>query len=236
MIINKKKKREESVDIQEKENSSTVEIEENSDIESREEHSNTENKHSDKENTDKELDLFILCDNATNKFKEYIQETEIGAATVYSDIDKARDELMLEFDAYRLVIVDTGTGKFSGIAQRIDIVDILGMMDDGCTASIFYTDEALRADIKQHIGKNTNKIGMTRYNGTADMILEITRLGEKYTGKYKAEHEEVKEHNIIVRKSKANDRFLYGSKLIEHKEIASSIHDGEEIKSFNDYL
>lgn len=229
MLLRKKENGENTVKIQEKEIDKASKELENGD-------KYTEDTEDNRDSTIKNVNLFILCDNATNKFKEYIEETEIGAIQVYSSIDKARDELMLEFDEYRIVIVDTGTGKFSGIAQRRDIVDILGMMDDGCTASIFYTDEALRSDIKQHMGKNIGKVSMTRYNGTADMILELTKLGEKYTGKYKADYNETKEHNILVRRSKANERFAYGAKPIGYEEIVINIHDGKDIKSFNDYV
>ena len=85
MLIGRKKKSEESVEIQEKENRTTVEKDENKHIQSREKHGSTEDNVLEVANNDKELNLFILCDNATNKFKKYIQETEVGARQVFWD-------------------------------------------------------------------------------------------------------------------------------------------------------
>lgn len=185
-----------------------------------------------------EMKLFILCDSVPNKFMRYIEESGMHVDEVYNNIEQARDELLLEYETYRILIVDTGTGKFSGVSQRRDIVDLLGIMDEECRASLFYTDEALRQEIRQGTAKAGKKIVIYKYKGTADMILETMRLGEKYQGSYKARTSEIEEKQTKVITEDDIDKFRYRNKLMPVNELVYSMarENFETIKSYNDYI
>lgn len=189
------------------------------------------------EETKSEMKLYILCDNPTNKFKQYIENSGICADKIYESIEQARNELLLEYDTYRLVIVDTGTGKYSGVAQRRDIVDLLGMMDKDCKTSLFYTDEALKQDIRQNTSRD-GRISITRYEGTPDLVLEIMRIGERYRGKYKADTKETYERNLKPLDIEGAEKFRYRSSLVSTEDIRESMNSdsNDYIKSYNDFI
>ena len=188
---------------------------------------------------DNSTSLYILIDKATNKFKKYIEDCGINATYVYDSIDAARDELFLEYDGYRLAIVDTGTGKFSGVAQRKDLIDLLGIMDDGCRASLFYTDDALRQEVKHSTSRMNKDITIQKYRGTADVVIELMKLGEKYNGNYKADISDTSDGTVgLVVKADGTEKFMYRHPLEDVKEICSGIANSGygEVKSYEDHF
>lgn len=188
---------------------------------------------------DNSTSLYILIDKATNKFKKYIEDCGINATYVYDSIDAARDELFLEYDGYRLAIVDTGTGKFSGVAQRKDLIDLLGIMDDGCRASLFYTDDALRQEVKHSTSRMNKDVTIQKYRGTADVVIELMKLGEKYNGNYKADISDTSDGTGgLVVKADGTEKFMYRHPLEDVKEICSGIANSGygEVKSYEDHF
>lgn len=188
---------------------------------------------------DKSASLYILIDKATNKFKKYIEDCGINATYVYDSIDAARDELFLEYDGYRLAIIDTGTGKFSGVAQRKDLIDLLGIMDDECKASLFYTDDALRQEVKHSTSKMNKDITIQKYRGTTDVVIELMKLGEKYSGSYKADVSETSdERGATVVQADGTEKFMYRHPLDDIKEMCDGIANSEygEVKSYEDHF
>lgn len=188
---------------------------------------------------DNSTSLYILIDKATNKFKKYIEDCGINATYVYDSIDEARDELFLEYDGYRLAIIDTGTGKFSGVAQRKDLIDLLGIMDDGCRASLFYTDDALGQEVKHSTSRMNKDITIQKYRGTADVVIELMKLGEKYNGSYKADISETSdERGGAVVKADGTEKFMYRHPLDDVKEMCNGIANSEyvEVKSYEDHF
>ena len=188
---------------------------------------------------DKSASLYILIDKDTNKFKKYIEDCGINATYVYDSIDAARDELFLEYDGYRLAIIDTGTGKFSGVAQRKDLIDLLGIMDDECKASLFYTDDALRQEVKHSTSKMNKDITIQKYRGTTDVVIELMKLGEKYSGGYKANISETPdERGATVMQADGTEKFMYRHHLYGIKEMCDGIANSEygEVKSYEDHF
>lgn len=183
--------------------------------------------------------LYVICDKATNKFKQYISNSGLQVTNVFDTIEEVRDELLLQYDPYRLVIVDTGTGKFIGVEQRKALADMIGIMEDDCFASVFYTDDILRTEVKHAIGRKEKKIHWVKYSGTADIILELSRLGEKYIGGYKADTVEYKDCTLREKSvSKDREKFTYRRELCSADEIREQIFSEEHgsIAMYEDYV
>lgn len=128
------------------------------------------------------LELYLLIDNEKEKFNKYMREVGMPVKERFTEIEEADDVMLLADNKYRMVIVDTGTGKFTGVKARKKIADLVGMVDDDIRISVFYSDEALKHEIQNAIGKKKFKqIQCERYNGTVDMVKKVGMIeNEKY--------------------------------------------------------
>jgi hypothetical protein len=190
------------------------------------------------QNKEEPIELYILCDKVTNKFKEYLEASGIKVKNIYNNTYDVRNELLLEYSDYRLAIVDTGTGKFSGVAQRKELIDTIGIMDENGRVSLFYTDEALKQEIKHALPKVFKVMHTRKYEGTADLIFELARLNEEYTGGYKVHKEDNTESTKRVPMEKDVDKFKYRHNLMAIGEFTQNISSEENglVKSFSEYL
>lgn len=131
----------------------------------------------------KERLLYIVSDRVSRRFKEYVVDVGLNVEDIFSELESARDSMLLQFEDYRMVIVDTGTGKFTSVTARKELIDMIGIMDEQTSVSIFYTDEALKSEAKVQLGKKYKGIHWCKYEGTPKMVAEIMKLGEDYIGK-----------------------------------------------------
>ena len=85
-----------------------------------------------------------------------MRESGLNVSRIFKNIADARDELIMQTEPYRLVVVETGLGRFTSTSQRKEIIDLLGICtDEDSRASVFYTDSVLKIDVIRELGKDT---------------------------------------------------------------------------------
>ncbi|MBO5388567.1 MAG: hypothetical protein J6A59_10565 [Lachnospiraceae bacterium] len=134
-------------------------------------------------NTDEpkpDMILYIVIDKYIEGLINYMRESGLNVSRIFKNIADARDELIMQTEPYRLVVVETGLGRFTSTSQRKEIIDLLGICtDEDSRASVFYTDSVLKIDVIRELGKDTN-IKWEKYKNTALTVVRLLKLHENF--------------------------------------------------------
>lgn len=195
-------------------------------------------------NKEVERALYIVTDRKTDKLMKYIDSVGLNVTKVYESITDARNELLLEFDPYRVVVVDTGTGKFTNVSSRKELMDMVGIMDEEARVSIIYTESALKSEAKSILGRRYKEIHWERYKGTPNVVTDIVKLKEIYKQCKRQEEISVnseKEMSYIGMKQKirqGTEKFNYLNELVSVDELVENNRkeDIEELPRYKVYM
>lgn len=134
-------------------------------------------------NTDEakpDMILYIVIDKYIEGLINYMRESGLNVSRIFKNIADARDELIMQTEPYRLVVVETGLGRFTSTSQRKEIIDLLGICtDEDSRASVFYTDSVLKIDVIRELGKDAN-IKWEKYKNTALTVVRLLKLHENF--------------------------------------------------------
>jgi len=120
--------------------------------------------------------LYILLDAPKLGLVQYMRENGIEVKGLYYDIIEANYAFMLEETNARIIVIDTGTGLFSKVANREEIISLLGMCEGNKKGIVFYTDTAL----KTAIFKTLPKIKLVSYISTLGIVKALREFNEEY--------------------------------------------------------
>lgn len=189
----------------------------------------------DENEKEEERDLYILIDKMHAKKAKYIKDSGLKIKKIFTDIEEAKKSLIVQYNNYVMVVVDTGTGEFTGIANRDSIIDLIGMVDEDSDIMVFYTDEALRADAKDELDtKSFKKVTWVKYRNTLKLIEKLRLLKEFNCEEKKVtEEEQVNKDDITsIRGFELTENKKKYEKRIKHVE-RKEISREEVIKLFN---
>lgn len=126
--------------------------------------------------------LQFVIDKSTSDMLEYFRGYGVNVSRIFNDIEEAKNEILMQINPCRIVIVDTGTGRFSLIGARKALIDLLGIGDEDNKISVFYTDSAIKEDISMAEEVDNRQIDWIKYRSTADIlaILLQKRQDENY--------------------------------------------------------
>lgn len=128
----------------------------------------------------RDMILYVITDRPFNGLINYMRESGLNVSQVFGNIADARNELLLQTEPYRLVIIDTGLGRFTTTNQRKELIDMLAMCnDEDNRASVFYTDSVLKIDSTREIGK-TKSITWDKYKNTAFTTFRLLKIHENF--------------------------------------------------------
>lgn len=133
-----------------------------------------------KAETDKELILYILTDRHTSNMVNYLRSNGVQVSKIFNNIKEAGDQLMFEMNPCRLVVVDTGLGKFTGVASRKEVIDVLSMVDEDHFMTVFYTDKFLKNEVRDSVEVDYKEITWYKYKSTADLAARLLLSKEKF--------------------------------------------------------
>ena len=142
-------------------------------------------------------ELVIVTDRPTLGLINYFRDNNVNVNTLFSSLEKAREKLMLQVEPCRVVILDTGLGKFSSMTERQVLSDILSFCDESFRISVFYCDLALKSDtMRSSYIKDKSKlkkiIDWHKFVNTADVVRRLLKSNETYIdGKNRKEDDEV---------------------------------------------
>ena len=81
--------------------------------------------------------LYLVIDKPVEGLLNYCRIPGVNVSNIYSDIGEAKNEVIMQSDPLRIVIVDTGLGKFTTTTMRAVLIDMMGISDDQNRTTVF---------------------------------------------------------------------------------------------------
>lgn len=130
----------------------------------------------------KDLILYIIMDKNNPLVLQYLRDYGINISKIFTNINDAKDTLLMQLNPVKILIVDTGTGRFSAIGARKEILDLMGICDEDARISIYYTDTVLKSEVEYNDGIEAKDIHWHKYKSIADVAahLLMNKNREKY--------------------------------------------------------
>lgn len=179
-----------------------------------------------KKNKSKDLILYIIIDRKNPGMIEYFRELGINVSKIFTKINEAQDTLLMQVNPAKILIVDTGTGRFSAMGARKEILDLMGICDEDARISVYYTDTVLQSEVEYSDSFEAKSIHWHKYKSTADIAAHLLRNKNKENYVYDSEDRD----KIEV----TPDNVLDFSGLTMHE--TEQINMGGAAISFNDIL
>ena len=126
------------------------------------------------------LILYLIIDKPVYGILRYLRESGLKVSNMFSNIIDAKDAVLMQTEPTRIVVVDTGTGKFTTTTMRNELIDMLGISDDQNRTTVFYTDSVLKIDTMRSLGKSGKHIDWVNYKSTSIMAAVLLGYGENY--------------------------------------------------------
>ncbi len=143
------------------------------------------------ENTaDTEMIIYLVTDRPVAGLINYFRECGVAISNIYTSIVEARNAILMQSEPCRIVISDTGLGKFTTTQTRQELIDMIGICDESNKVTVFYADSVIKMDTIRELGKDKLGIDWFKYYGTADMAATILKYGEKYKLDFSADDED----------------------------------------------
>ena len=123
--------------------------------------------------------LITLIDKKLPGLLEYMREHKLNTQVVTTDPGYISDIMLAQYGKCDILIIDTGSGLFATSEQRKQILNIVQQCEGKLQSFFFYTDDAIRTDIQDSLGrKNKKQITWEKYKTTpitvASMALHCT--------------------------------------------------------------
>lgn len=131
------------------------------------------------ENEVKDLVLYIIADKCNPGMLEYFRSYGANVSKIFTNIEEARDTLLIQVVQSRLVVLDTGTGRFTNMGTRKALIDLLGICDEDTRISVFYTDSVIKEEVSNAEEVEDKLITWHTYRSTADVLANILQNSKK---------------------------------------------------------
>lgn len=126
-----------------------------------------------------DLILYIIADKAQPGLTGYYRNYGVNVTKIFTNISEARDTLLMQIEPFRVIVIDSGTGRFTNIGSRRELIDLLGICDVDTRISVFYTDSAIKADVELSDEVEDKEISWYKYKSTPDVIAHILQNRDK---------------------------------------------------------
>lgn len=138
-------------------------------------------KKSKKEDDDKPINLilYIVADKAHVGMASYCRNYGANVSRVFTNIAEARDNLLMQVEPFRVIVIDSGSGRFTNMGARKELIDLLGICDTDTRITVFYTDSAIKTDVELSDEVEDKKINWYKYRSTPDIVAHILQNSEK---------------------------------------------------------
>lgn len=143
---------------------------------------NTNNKEDENSDDIKDLILYIIMDKSNPSILQYYRECGINVSRIFTNINDAKDTLLMQVNPVKILIIDTGTGRFSAMGSRKEIIDLMGICDEDARISVYYTDTVIKSEVEYSDSFEERSIHWHRFKSNADVIahLLINNNKERY--------------------------------------------------------
>lgn len=169
------------------------------------------------------LILYIVTDRKVPGMLKYFRDCDINVSSIFTSIKDAKDTLLMQVEPSRIIIMDTGTGRFTNIASRKSLVDMIGICDDDTHISVFFTDSIIKSEVHNSTEIDAKQIEWYKYRSTIDVVAHITQ--------FKIQNKE--NYVLDIDTSNSDETKIEKELLLKHKGIAvrctESIKLGEPV-------
>lgn len=128
----------------------------------------------------KDLVLYIIIDKKIPGLIGYMRSFGLNVTAIFDSVDEARGHLLMQAAPTRVVVVDTGSGKFMTTMIRNDIIDMLGVNGEDSLFTVFYSDSSLKSDAISTLGKEAKPIEWIRFTTTSVVVATMLSHHENY--------------------------------------------------------
>lgn len=127
------------------------------------------------------VSLFVLTDKLTPHMMEFARDSGLAVSNIFTSVDDLKSLLMTTFGVTRIIVVDSGTGRFVAPATRKDLIDAIGMADDDVKFTVFYTSNLLKEDAKNTLTDNSANVEWVPYKCTSVCVaVMLMHKAEEY--------------------------------------------------------
>lgn len=127
------------------------------------------------------VSLFVLTDKLTPHMMEFARDSGLAVSNIFTSVDDLKSLLMTTFGVTRIVVVDSGTGRFVAPATRKDLIDAIGMADEDVKVTVFYTSNLLKEDAKNTLTDNSANVEWVPYKCTSVCVaVMLMHKAEEY--------------------------------------------------------
>lgn len=119
--------------------------------------------------------LYIILDKPIDGVMNYFRCFGVNVSRVFNDIKSAKAQILMQVEPTEILIIDSGTGEFTSTAARKEIIDLIGLCDEGNIAEIFYCDDLLKSEIQYNEVLQKSKVDVTwhRFKSLAMVLVYL---------------------------------------------------------------
>ena len=130
----------------------------------------------------KEYVLYVIMDKHVDGTLEFFRNFGLNVSRIFNNISDARDVLMMQIQPSRIVVVDTGTGRFTSMTSRKELIDLMGISDEENKTTVFYSDSVIKKEIEYAKEVEDKYIEWIKYTSTSMVLATLLQysMSERY--------------------------------------------------------
>lgn len=190
----------------------------------------------------RDLILYIIIDKANPAMLQYYRECGVNVSKIFTNINDAKDTLLMQVDPVKILIIDTGTGRFSAMGSRKELLDLMGICDEDAMISVFLTDTVIKSEVEYNESFETKKIHWYKFKSNTDVIAKLLQAKDKenyiYDDNDKDSIDDIPENVLDFKgfKAKVDDGINIGNPTIDIFDIkvhmAENSDNSDEIPGY----
>lgn len=114
--------------------------------------------------------LYAIIDKQIDGLLNYFRNFGINVSKIFYNIKDARDALLMQIEPSKIIVIDTGTGRFANMAARKDLIDLMGISDEENHTTVFYSDSIIKTEVEYTKEVKDKQIEWVKYNSTAGVV------------------------------------------------------------------
>ena len=123
--------------------------------------------------------LYIVTDRIIHGMVDYMRDCGLNVNNIFDNIETVRNMLLMQFNRCRIVVIDTGSGKFVTPTIRKELIDMIGVNDENLKFTVFYTDSVIKSDAMEALGKAGKSIEWVKYKTTPIVVAAMLSHAEE---------------------------------------------------------
>lgn len=123
----------------------------------------------------RDLILYIIMDRSNPSILQYYRECGVNVSKIFTNINDAKDTLLMQVEPVKILIVDTGTGRFSAMGSRKELIDLMGICDEDARISVYYTDTVIKSEIDYNESFEEKNIHWHKFKSNTDVVAHLLK-------------------------------------------------------------